>query len=111
MYQLHGFAQSGNAYKVALLLQALKQAWTPIHLPFADFAAGLPRSEAWRHDVNAMGEVPVLEFDGRKLTQSAAILLYLAEKHGGYRGDTENDRQEVLHFLAEYDHGPAAKAA
>ena len=99
MYQLHGFAQSGNAYKVALLLQALKQAWTPIHLPFADFAAGLPRSEAWRHDVNAMGEVPVLEFDGRKLTQSAAILLYLAEKHGGYRGDTENDRQEVLRWL------------
>jgi glutathione S-transferase len=29
-----------------------------------------------------MGEVPILEVDGRKLTQSAAILLYLSNKHG-----------------------------
>jgi hypothetical protein len=25
MYKLHGFSQSGNAYKVAVLLQALRQ--------------------------------------------------------------------------------------
>jgi ketosteroid isomerase-like protein len=36
MYRLHGFAQSGNAYKVAVLLQALGQPWTPVHPPFTD---------------------------------------------------------------------------
>ena len=40
MYKLHAFAQSGNAYKVAVLLQALRQPWTPVHMPFSDFAAG-----------------------------------------------------------------------
>ena len=33
-----------------------------------------------------MGEVPILEVGDRKLTQSAAILLYLADKHGAYGG-------------------------
>jgi glutathione S-transferase len=99
MYRLHGFAQSGNAYKVALLLQALKQPWTPVHLPFAEFAAGIQRSEAWRRDVNEMGEVPVLEVDGRKMTQSAAIMLYLANKHGAFGGDTEDERHDVMRWL------------
>jgi glutathione S-transferase len=99
MYKLHGFAQSGNAYKVALLLQALGQPWSAVHLPFADFAGGLPRSDGWRQDFNAMGEVPILEVDGRKLTQSAAILLHLSDKHGAYGGRSEDERQEVLRWL------------
>jgi glutathione S-transferase len=99
MYKLHGFAQSGNAYKVAVLLQALGQPWTPVHLPFEDFAAGLVRSDGWRQDVNAMGEIPVLEAGGRKLTQSAAIMLWLAAKHGAYAGKSDDDRQEVMRWL------------
>jgi glutathione S-transferase len=99
MYKLHAFAQSGNAYKVALLLQALRQPWTAVHLPFTDFASGVPRSEAWRRDVNAMGEVPILEVDGRKLTQSAVILSFLAEKHGAYGGQDADERQEVLRWM------------
>lgn len=99
MYKLHGFAQSGNAYKVAVLLQALQVPWTAIHLPFADFARGIQRSDEWRADVNVMGEVPILEVDGRKLTQSAAIMLFLAGRHGAYGGTSEEDRQEVLRWL------------
>jgi len=99
MYKLHCFAQSGNAYKVAVLLQALRQPWTPVHLPFADFAGGIPRSDAWRQDVNAMGEIPVLETDGRKLTQSAAILHFLAHTHGAYQGQSDDERQEVLRWM------------
>jgi glutathione S-transferase len=99
MYKLHAFAQSGNAYKVAVLLQALRVPWTPVHLPFAEFANGIQRSDAWRQDVNAMGEIPILEVGGRKLTQSAAIMLFLAGKHGEYGGATEDDRQEVLRWL------------
>ncbi|MFC7459819.1 glutathione S-transferase family protein [Hydrogenophaga defluvii] len=99
MYKLHGFSQSGNTYKVALLLQALGQPWQAVHVPFAEFAAGLTRTDGWRQDVNAMGEVPVLEDGARKLTQSAAIMLRLAERHGAYGGTTDDEHQEVLRWL------------
>ena len=99
MYKLHGFSQSGNTYKVALLLQALQQPWTAHHVPLDDFSAGLTRSEPWRQAHNEMGEVPVLEADGKRLTQSAAIMLFLAERHGRYGGASEDERQEVLRWL------------
>lgn len=99
MYKLYGFSQSGNAYKVAVLLEALRLPWTAVHVPFADFAAGVTRTEAWRQEQNAMGEVPILETDSERMTQSAAIMIHLAEKHGAFRGDTGRDRQEVLRWL------------
>jgi glutathione S-transferase len=99
MYKLHAFCQSGNAYKVALLLQALRQPWEPVHLPFAEFVAGIQRSDSWREGTNVMGEIPVLEDGGRKLTQSAAIMLMLAGRHGAYGGKTEDERQEVMRWL------------
>jgi glutathione S-transferase len=99
MYKLHCFAQSGNAYKVAVLLQALRQPWTAVHLPFADFVAGTVRSDAWRQDLNAMGEVPVLEVGDRKLTQSAAIMTFLTDKHGAYGGQSADDRYEVMRWM------------
>lgn len=99
MYRLHGFSQSGNTYKVALALQALGQPWEAVHLPFADFVGGLTRSDDWRQEVNPMGEVPVLEEGARRLTQSAAIMLHLAERHGAYGGADADGRQEVLRWL------------
>jgi glutathione S-transferase len=99
MYKLHCFAQSGNAYKVAIALQAMRQPWTPVHLPFADFAAGLTKSDAWREAENPMGEVPILDTGSERLTQSAAILLWLAEKHGAFAGATDAERREVLQWL------------
>ena len=99
MYRLHGFSQSGNVYKVALLLEALRQPWTSVHMPFADFVAGVPRSDAFRQGQNVMGEVPILEVDGKKLTQSAAILLYLSKKHGAYGGQDDDEHQEVMRWL------------
>ena len=99
MYQLHGFSQSGNTYKVALLLQALRLPWTAVHVPLADFAAGLTRSPAWRDEQNDMGEVPILDTGPQRLTQSAAILLWLAERHGQYGGASDDERQDVLRWL------------
>lgn len=99
MYRLHGFSQSGNTYKVALLLQALQQLWEAVHLPMSDFAAGVQRSDAWRQDLNAMGEVPILEADGKKLTQSAAIMLFLSDRHAGFAGRSQDERQEVMRWL------------
>lgn len=99
MITLHGFSQSGNTYKVALMLQALQLPWAARHVPLADFAAGLTRSGPWRQAENEMGEVPILEVDGKRLTQSAAILHFLAERHGQYQGANEDERQDVLRWL------------
>jgi len=104
MYKLHAFSQSGNVFKVAVLLQALRQSWTPVHMPFSDFVGGVPRSDSWRQDVNAMGEVPILEVDGKRLTQSGAILIYLSNRHGEYGGRTEDERQEVLRWILFDNH-------
>jgi len=104
MYKLHAFSQSGNAYKVALLLQALRQPWTAIHMPFSDFVAGVPRSDAFREGTNAMGEVPVLEDGNRRLTQSGAILSYLSNKHGAYGGYSEDEKYEVLRWILFDNH-------
>jgi glutathione S-transferase len=50
-------------------------------------------------DVNAMGEIPVLEEDGVRLTQTAPILLRLADQYGRFGGDTEREKFEVLRWL------------
>ena len=54
MLKLHGFAQSGNTFKVAFLLRALGVPWQAVGMSFADFAAGAARNPAWRESVNAM---------------------------------------------------------
>jgi glutathione S-transferase len=104
MYKLHAFSQSGNCYKVALLLEALGQPWEAVHMPFSDFAGGVPRSDTWRQEQNAMGEVPILEVDERKMTQSGAILIWLADRHGGYGGKTAEEKQEVLRWILFDNH-------
>ena len=55
-FTLHCFAQSGNAYRVALMLNLMGADWKPEFVDF--FAKGLPRTAEWRADVNEMGEVP-----------------------------------------------------
>ena len=97
MYRLHGFCQSGNTFKVAFLLRALRQPWEPV---FVDFMNGVTRTPAWREQANAMGEVPVLEeADGSRMTQSGVILTELAARHGAFGGDTPQERREVLRWL------------
>jgi glutathione S-transferase len=46
-----------------------------------------------------MGEVPVLEEDGLRLTQTAPILLRLAARYGRYGGDSSQDKDEILRWL------------
>ena len=100
MLRLHGFAQSGNTFKVAFLLRALGVPWQPVPMSFLDFAAGATRDAAWREGVNEMGEVPVLEDEsGRKTTQSGVILTMLAEQHGRLGGRSADERREVLRWL------------
>ncbi|MBV9892170.1 MAG: glutathione S-transferase [Rhizobacter sp.] len=100
MLKLHGFAQSGNTFKVAFLLRALGVPWQPVPMGLAEFAGGATRDPVWRDRVNEMGEVPVLEDErGRKLTQSGVILTMLAERHGRFGGNDDDERREILRWL------------
>jgi glutathione S-transferase len=101
MYRLHSFCQSGNAFKVAFLLRALKQ---PYETVFVDFMNGITRTDAWREGANEMGEVPVLDDGEYRLTQSGAILSYLANKHGKFGGANEEEKLEVLRWLLFDNH-------
>ena len=101
MYRLHCFSQSGNSFKVAFFLRALHQPWEPV---FVDFMHGMTRDASWRDQTNEMGEAPVLEDGPRRLTQSGAILTYLARKHGAYGGRTEDEQLEVLRWLLFDNH-------
>jgi len=101
MYRLHGFCQSGNTFKVAFFLRALGQSWEPV---FVDFMHGQTRAADWRADVNPMGEAPVLEVDGRRMTQSGAILTWLAERHGAFGGRDADEKLEVLRWLLFDNH-------
>ena len=95
-YRLHYFPESGNSYKLALMLTLCGQAFEPV---WTDFAGGETRTAAWRANVNAMGEIPVLEDAGVRLTQTAPILLRLAERYGQFGGEGEDERFEILRWL------------
>ena len=100
MLKLHGFAQSGNTFKVAFLLRALDVPWQLVGMGFADFLGGVARNASWRESVNEMGEVPVLELDdGKKVTQSGVILTMLAEEHGRFGGRDADEKREILRWL------------
>ncbi|CTQ55822.1 Disulfide-bond oxidoreductase YfcG [Roseibium album] len=94
-YVLHCMAQSGHSYKVALMLELCGADWEP---RWVDFFNGETRTEEFRSTLNEMGEVPVLEYDGKTLTQSAVIMDYLFEKFGKYGWDTSDERREVLRW-------------
>jgi glutathione S-transferase len=95
-YRLHYFRESGNSYKLALMLTLCGQKFEPI---WTDFGAGVTRTAQWRNTVNPMGEIPVLEESGIRLTQTAPILLRLAERYGRYQGETDSERFEILRWL------------
>lgn len=101
MYRLHCFSQSGNSFKAAFALRALGQPFEPV---FVDFMHGATRDARWREQVNEMGEAPVLEDGSLRLTQSGVILSYLADKHGAFAGEGEDERREVLRWLLFDNH-------
>jgi glutathione S-transferase len=101
MYRLHCFSQSGNCFKVAFMLRALQ---VPFETQFVDYLGGATRSPEWREGLNEMGEVPVLEDGARRLTQSGAILSYLAAKHGAFGGADEAQRYDILRWLMFDNH-------
>lgn len=100
-FRLHCFADSGNAYKVALMLELTGQDWEAV---FVDFFNGQTRQQDWRDAVNDQGEVPVLEHAGRRLTQSALILEYLAGHTGRFGARDEEERREIWRWMLFDNH-------
>lgn len=96
-YELYCFAQSGNAYRAALMLNLTGADWKPIYVDF--FKGGETRTPQYRADVNEMGEVPVLVHGARKLSQSGVILTYLAEQTKKFLPRNDDERLEALRWI------------
>ena len=98
-YQLVCFAQSGNAYRVALMLNLIGADWEPVWIDF--FGAGVQRTPEFRGEVNEMGEAPVLidNMKNKKLSQSGVILTYLSDLTGQYKPQGEDERLEALRWI------------
>jgi glutathione S-transferase len=96
-YELYCFAQSGNAYRVALMLNLIGADWKPLFVDF--FGAGIQRTPEYRNTINEMGEVPVLVHGLKKLSQSGVILTYLAEHSKKYLPRSDDERLEALRWI------------
>jgi glutathione S-transferase len=96
-YELYCFAQSGNSYRAALMLNLVGADWRPVWVDF--FVKGETRSSDYRTDVNEMGEVPVLAHGDKKLSQSGVILTYLAERTGLFQPQGDDERLEALRWI------------
>ena len=99
-FRLHCFAQSGNAYKPALMLALCQADWQPV---FVDFFNRGNRSAAYL-TLNPMGEVPVLEHAGLTLSQSGVILDYLAEQLQQFGARDPAERREIWRWLLFDNH-------
>lgn len=100
-YRLYCAGGSGNAFKVALFLNCAGLDWEPVGV---DLAGGQNRDPGWRAATNPMGEVPVLEVDGRRMSQSGAILMWLAETHGAFGPAGDEERFETMRWLLFDNH-------
>jgi glutathione S-transferase len=100
-YTLYCDAISGNCYKVALMLAVAGSDWKA---QFVDYMGGGTRTDAYKSELSEMGEMPVLEHKGKKLSQSGVILTYLAERTGKFGGKTEDERLEILRWMLFDNH-------
>lgn len=96
-YQLYCFAQSGNAYRAALMLNLIGAKWEPVWVDF--FGKGVQRTPDYREGINEMGEVPVLVDGDKRLSQSGVILTYLARKSGQFLPQGEDEELESLRWI------------
>jgi glutathione S-transferase len=104
MIRLYDYFESGNAYKVRLLL-------TQLGIPFerveVDILAGATRRPEFLAK-NPNHRVPLVEWpDGRRLAESNAILFHLAEGTP-YLPEDPFERAQVLQwlFFEQYSHEP-----
>ena len=102
--KIYGDNQSGNCYKLKLVcsLLAITYEWIPI-----DILKGETRSKSFL-ELNPNGQIPVCVSDeGEVLTESNAILFYLAQD-SEYWPDDKLIQTRVLQwlFFEQYSHEP-----
>lgn len=104
MLRLYDYADSGNGYKVRLLLAQLD---LPYELVELDILKGETRAPAFLAR-NPNGRIPVLELDdGTFLPESNAILFYLADGTPYLPGDRLGRAQALQWmFFEQYSHEP-----
>lgn len=104
MITVYGYSCSGNCHKLRLLLTQLEREFKWVEV---DSTAGETRTPEYLAK-NPNGKVPMIELDdGRILTESNAILCYLAEGTPFWTGDSFQ-RAQVLSwlFFEQYSHEP-----
>lgn len=100
-YQLHCLAESGNAYKAALMLELSGLDWSPVLIDFPDGEMGTPE---YRENFNQFGEVPVLVHKDLILSQSGVILNYLSEQTGQFGPASKQEEREILRWILFDNH-------
>jgi glutathione S-transferase len=109
MQTLYDFLDSGNGYKIRLLLAQLGQPYRWQHLEIFAGASRTPEFLAR----NPNGRIPTLQLDdGTYLAESNAILWYLAET-SAYLPVDRLGRAQVLQwmFFEQYSHEPYVATA
>ncbi|MBD2091558.1 glutathione S-transferase family protein [Microcoleus sp. FACHB-1515] len=104
MYRLYDYYDSGNGYKVRLLL-------TQLGIPFEYIEKDILKGETRSPDflaINPNGRIPVLEVEpDLYLAESNAILIYLSEGTK-FLPEDKLDRARVMQwlFFEQYSHEP-----
>ena len=105
MLTLYGFLRSGNVYKVRLLLAQLGIPHRRVEVSQLTADTARPEFRA----INPIGKVPTVVFDdGRMLSESGAILHYLAAGTRFWPDDRWQQAQVLRWmFFEQYSHEPA----
>ncbi len=104
MITLYDYLDSGNGYKIRLLLAQLQRPYRHVELDIMRGATRTPEFLA----INPNGRIPALRLeDGRQLWESDAILWYLADGSAFVPADPFL-RAQVLQwmFFEQYSHEP-----
>jgi glutathione S-transferase len=106
-YKVYGDGASGNCLKVKWALDYISERYEWIE---TSVLRGETRTDRFL-SLNPAGQVPlIITMKGRTLAQSNAILLYLAEKHGGGlmpEGTFERAKVYEWLFWEQYSHEPS----
>lgn len=108
--KLYRHPLSGHSHRVELLLSLLK---LPTELVFVDLANGAHKKAEYLA-INAFGQVPVIDDNGTLISDSNAILVYLAKKYGSGSWQMQDPLSEarIQRWLSvaagQVAYGPAA---
>lgn len=98
---LYNYVLSGNCYKFRLLASILNASYESVAV---DFHPGLEHKSDHMLELNPAGTLPILQLDDRVITESQAMLVWLAEHHDPEKRwwPTNNSEQivSVVQWLA-----------